>query len=199
MFRTKPIAWFFVCFLVIFVALILPWGSDLLPRAPDLRKAYAVFFRATGNTLFGSYSSLASIHFEPLPDGDSERDTKIVFTHRESGTQMPVAVSTRFQGYAPTAFIIALVLSSPLPWSRRWRSLVWCLPAVSAYVALRQFIFIASVIYHPGPLVAKALGFAYWVGVESFAGVFIIPLAIWALVSFRRADFEKVLTQTRCG
>lgn len=187
MFRIKPIAGFFVFFLIVFAALILP--------RVGLQEAYAAFFRASGNavSLLRSYGSEVSVRFEGLPADDSQLDTRIVFTHRQSGATESWDVGTRFQGYTPTAFVVTLVLATPLPWSRRWRALVWSLLAISAFVALRQFIFIASVIYHPGPWVAWALDFAFWVGVESFAGVFVIPLGIWILVSFRRSDLEKIL------
>lgn len=187
MFRIKPIAGFLVCFLIVFAVLILP-----------LQEAYAAYFRVSGNALFGSYSSVASVRFEPLQDDDSQLDTKIVFTDRQSGATGWIGVGTRFQGYTPTAFVVALVLATPLPWSRRWRALVWSLLAISAFVALRQFIFIANVIYIDREAkvkntLDKVLEFAFWVGVESFAGVFVIPLGIWILVSFRRSDLEKIL------
>jgi len=186
MIQFRGLVKFLLVFLVSFAVLILPWHG--------LQGAYASFYRFLGNTCFGSFSPVAGIELQALPADDPAakqgRDTKMVFLHRASGISMPMAVDTRFQGYTPTAFVVALVLASPVPWRRRLRALVWCLAAMTFYVAVRQYIFIASVIYHPAPWVSKLLDFAYWVVVESFAGVFIIPVMIWAAVTFRRADLD---------
>ncbi len=174
--------------MVVFAVLVLPFLH--------LQDAYSVLFRAMGNAFFGSYSSVARVEFKPYETDDEERDVLVVFTHRASGTEFALPGSSKSQGYIPTAFIIALTLASPLVWRRRLIALAFNLVAVTAFVALRQLVFIASVIYHPDPVPKKMLDFAYWVLVESFPGLFMIPLAIWVLITFRRRDLERLLRRS---
>lgn len=192
MFPVKPILKFLVIFFVAFVILILPW--------PGVHSGYAAVYRAIGNTLWSSFSSVASIEFEPLAPGESDdeegRDTKVTFRHRELPSGISLAVTTRFQGYTPTAFVIALALASPLPWIRRLRALAIGVVFVTVFVAFRQYVFIANVIYRPEGFIATLQGFAYWVFVESFAGAFVIPLVIWVIATFRRRDLEAILRRT---
>jgi len=188
MFQSKAIVKFLAIFLVSFIVLIVPWLG--------LRGPYASLYRGMGNALFGTFSSVATIRFEPLPKDDPAAgqgsDIQVTFRHRETGTVLPMAASTRFQGFTPTAFVIALALAAPLKWPRRVPALLLSFVAVTVYIAFRQYILIASVIYKEPAWVAKLLDFAYWVFVESFAGVFVVPLIIWAAVTFRRSDFDRI-------
>ena len=195
MFPITPILKFLLIFFAAFVILIVPW--------PGARSSYAAVYRWIGNMCGGrifSVVSATSIRFEPLAPGDIEdqegRDTKVTFHHRPTGARMSMPGSTRFQGYTPTAFVIALILASPLPWTRRLGALVIGVLLVTVFVALRQCVFIVSVIYRPEGFVATFRDFAYWVFVESFAGVFVIPLVIWLIATFRRRDLEAILQRT---
>ncbi len=190
MFPIKPILKFLVIFFVVFVILILPW--------PGLRGGYAAVYRWIGNTCWSSFSSVAAMRFEPLEPGEIDdaegRDTKLTFRHRTvQAPPFTMAVNTRFQGYTPTAFVIALILASPVPWKRRLLALLIGIVLVSAFVAFRQYVFIANVIYQPEGVMGKVREFAYWVFVESFAGVFVIPLVIWLVATFRRRDLEAMV------
>lgn len=184
---------FFLRFLVVFVLLMAPW--------PGVSEAYAAFFRSGGNLLFSSFGSEGRVRFLPLSDGDPGQDTEVVLVNRRTGAQISIAGGSRLQGFKPTAFVLALILATPIPWSRRWRAAVFGLILVNAYVALRVMVFLlaafsgdsAIALFSPGPICGTILDFLYWVCVASFAGWLVVPLPIWALVSFRRSDWPTIL------
>ena len=184
---------FFLRFLVVFVLLMAPW--------PGVSEAYAAFFRAGGNFLFSKFGSDGRVRFLPLANPDEGRDTEVVLVNRRAGGEMRVVGGSRLQGYKPTAFVLALILATPVPWSRRWRAVVWGLVLVNAYVGLRVFAFLLAAfsgdstvaLFSPGPVCRAILDFFVWVLVVSFAGWLIVPLPIWALVTFRRSDWPTIL------
>jgi hypothetical protein len=192
MFPIKPILRFLVVFFVVFVVLILPW--------PGVRAGYAAFYRAIGNLCAAPIMSAASevtVRFEPLAPGEFEnqegRDFKLTLHHRPSGIRGSTPYSTWPQGYVPTAFVIALILASPISWGRRLRALVIGLLLVTVFVAFRQAVLIASVVYRLEGFTKQLQDFAWWVFVESFAGVFVIPMVIWLIATFRRRDLEAMV------
>lgn len=191
----RTLAGFFVRFLVVFVLLMVPW--------PGLGAAYATFFRVSGNFLFSTFGSDGRVRFLPVANPEKERDTEVVLVNRGTGAEMRLAGGSRLQGYKPTAFVLALILATPIPWSRRWRAVVWGLMLVNVYVALRVGIFLlaaysgdgAVALFTPGPVCRPVLDFLLWVVVVSFAGWLILPLPIWALVTFRRSDWPTILEE----
>ena len=184
---------FFLRFIVVFVLLMAPW--------PGVSEAYAAFFRAGGNFLFSTFGPEGRVRFLPYADADAGQDTEVVLINRRTGAQVSIAGGSRLQGFNPTAFVLALILATPIPWSRRWQAAVFGLILINAYVALRVMLFLiamfssdsALALFSPGPIFRPILDFLYWVCVTSFAGWLIIPLPIWALVSFRRSDWPTIL------
>ncbi len=190
MIRTRPLVWFVLRFLVLFLVLVLPWTHVI-------SHGYAAFFRAIGNALFTNIHDDSVIAFERM-DGDPERDTRVSFKHKPTGYVLPVGVNSRNKGFIATAFVAALVLATPFRWRRRLITLAVCLVVMTGFVALRQYIFIAGVIYTDlDDWQKKTLAFLNWICVESFAGEFVIPLGIWGMISFRRKDFEEWLNFRR--
>ena len=92
-------------------------------------------------------------------------------------------------GYRPTAFVLALVLATPIPWPRRLRAFLWALLAINAYVALRLVLTLLMgfseegtvTLFSLGPHTRKALEFIAGFVVLEFEGDLILPAAIWFL------------------
>lgn len=194
----KPILGFLIRFMVLFVVMTAPW--------PGLPRVYAPVYRAVGNALFVRFGSSGAVRLQSSGQQDPDRDTDFVLTNRDNGSEY-VFAGTSLKGYQPTAFLFCLILATPIPWSRRWRALLWGLAIVSVYAALRATLFLFYAfsegnhlvqamsenstlpIFTPGPFGKSVLEYLYWVFVESFAGWMIVPLPIWALVCFWRGDW----------
>ena len=187
---------FFARFVVVFTVFIVAW--------PWLGGTYAAAFRAGGNAVFCAFGNDGRVRFLPHSSPNERQDIEVVVSNRRTGAGRSIAGSSRFQGFMPTAFVLALILASPIPWSRRWRAAAWGLVLVSVYVALRILVFLLDVfsgndtlaLFSPGPFRRTVLDFLSWVLVVSFAGWLIVPLPIWALLSFRRSDWPTILYRT---
>ena len=180
-------------FIVVFAVFIAAW--------PWLGGTYAAVFRAGGNVVFCAFGNDGRVRFLPFSSLNERQDIEVVVSNRRTGAGRRIAGSSRFQGFMPTAFVLALILASPIPWSRRWRAAAWGFVLVNVYVALRILVFLLAVfsgddtlaLFSPGPFWQAVLEFLSWVLAVSFAGWLIVPLPIWALLSFRRSDWPTIL------
>ena len=172
---------------MIFVVLTAPW--------PGLPAAYAPVYRAGVNLLFARFGSSGAVEVRRSTRQDPDHDTELVLSNWRTGAEYVFAGSS-LKGYKPTAFVLALILATPIPWGRRWRAALWGMVCVTAYSALRMAVFLATAfsgdnslaLFAPGPVGKGALDYLSWVVVDSFTGWLILPLPIWALVCFRRKD-----------
>jgi hypothetical protein len=191
-FPLRRIAGFVLRFLLVYTALVLPW--------PGVEAAYRVWFCALGNVAFASVGD-GSVRFVPDPQPGSAYDTLLVMTNRNApGTIGEMNQSSRTVGYLPTAGLIALVMATPIPWRRRWRALGFGLLMLTGFVLLRMALPIIRDfsnpdplgVFHPGPVARWILGFAIPAFLQAPASQFVGPIFIWALVAFRREDWEIV-------
>jgi hypothetical protein len=162
--------------------------------------AYAPAFRFASQLLFGSIGPV-TVRFEPLSQPEGRHlDTRMVFRHTQMGSGGSLAISSRFIGYAPTVIAAALVLATPLPRGRRVRALLWALGMIQAYVGLRLWLLILSLlcgqhegaIFKMGPTADNVLGFAAELISNSLAGTYLGPIIIWAS-TFRRGDLNLLV------
>lgn len=190
--RARALVGFLAKFLVVLVILVLPW--------PGLARLYPAVYHGVCNFVYGSFGP-GRVTFEPFSDpnlpGD---DTKVTIANLVTGSGAAFPRNSRVQGYMPTVFVTALALATPLAWRRRLITLAAGLFAVTAYVAFRQFFFLMfyarqgpSKLFDPGPVLTGVLEFGRWVFVDSFTGLFVVPVVIWIAVSFRRRDLERLL------
>ena len=179
-----PIVWFFVRFMAIFVVLTVPW--------PGLPRAYAPLYRAGANAVFAHFGFDGMVEVRAVANGDPDRDTEFVLRNVRTQSKY-VFAGTTLKGYQPTAYILALILATPIPWSRRWRAAFWGLALVTVYACTRLCVFLlfvfsgdnALALFSLGPVARHALDFVYWVVVESSAGWLLVPLPIWVFLCFR--------------
>ena len=180
-----PIAGFLVRTLLLYGALCIPW--------PGLQTAYSVVYRRVAAVLFGSFGQNGVVEFSPAPDAIGAVDTEIIIRNRASGSFAVSPHAPRRAAYLPTVVVTALVLATPLPWPRRWRSLLWALAGVHAYVALRLAVTIAHGFDGTAPWCLYSLP-AFWSGVLAVAyeilaasptTPFLVAVLVWAVVTFR--------------
>ena len=194
----RLIAGFFCRLLVIYALLAIPW--------PGIKAGYAAIFRAGGNLIFGSLVSGGSVHFHPMLEPQDKFDTHIHFVNLRSGEKKKLLTSSRNPGYLQTAFLVSLVLATPVPWRRRLWALLWGLIPLNMAIAGRLLVRVLYMfssarlsLLAPGPPWENVLQRANDFAAGDVVMMLMLPVFIWILVSFRRDDFRMMLDRTRLG
>ena len=195
MLRTRRLVGSFCLFVLLFGLLTVPW--------PGVQACYSTAYRAVANALFGSFGSEGIVRFEPRPSDRKWADTSVMMARRGSSEGIAIPHSPRLRGYLPTAELIALILATPVPWSRRWRALMWGLLWVHGYILLKLVIALLHAydgtdpwcLYALGPFWSKVLYGTYEVLVRSGTTPFLVPIFLWLAVTFRRSDWEGALRE----
>ena len=180
-----------------FLRLLLAYGL-LIAAWPVLRGAYSAGYRAVGNVVFQSFGPHGSVRFLPFSDAN-KMDTTVHLVNRRTGCTKRIRQSSRLMGYVPTAEVIALILATPLPWSRKWTALLYGWILAHGLAALRVTILVLygfsgthqGALYAPGPFWGAILSGAYTVIAASFGFAFAAPILVWILATFRRGDLER--------
>jgi len=191
------VAGFTLRFVLVLTLLMLAWTC--------LKQPYAALYRGMGNLLFVRFGPEGRVLMRPSSTLGADHDTEIVLTNLRTGSEYSFAGSSRLQGFNPTTFLVSLIAATPVPLRRRGRALPWGLLWINGYIVAKLSVFLlfafsgenALAQFTPGWVGRKALDFAYWVFVVSFAAWLIVPLPIWVLVTFRRGDWETILSTTR--
>ena len=163
MHQLRSVSVFFLVAVAVYAAIVLfPWSGP--------REAYRSLFTGSIHGVYGRIGSEGLVRCENL-DIDALDDVNIYLGKRIGRDigEVPVAVSTARLGYAPLAFLIALVVATPIPWRRKWRSLAWGLLLVEAFVVFRSGLLIAYWfgspsdvrIYTPGAVSGWIIGTSY--------------------------------------
>ena len=190
----KTVTLFLLITAGVYTVLVLP--------IPGVREAYRDGFLAVAQWVFHPFGQNGLVRFEPRT-GDAEMDAVVTMGKRGVYLGQPVAIDTGRVGYVPTVELIALVLATPIPWSRRWRALVLGLVLVSLFVVFRMWLVLLFTysqdlpmrLYTPGPFWNKLLA-----GCNEFFFIsptcsFLVPALIWAVVSLRREDITRLLAK----
>jgi ABC-type sugar transport system permease subunit len=192
----KSVGWFFLLAVGIYVLLVLPW--------PGVREAYRSLYLWTGRALFQTYGYAGLINFEPL-SGDPDKDAKLTLGKRGVNVGQGMAIHTGRLGYAPTAALVALVLATPIRWSRKWKALIWGLILVNLFVILRLWLALLFSycrpspyqLYDPSPFWAKLVSGCHDFFFHAPTCSFLLPAFIWVLVSLRTEDFVRITKTLR--
>ncbi len=186
--RPKLATEFLLRFLVVFVTVLIPWHG--------LYGAFGGYFRACGNTFFGSLFDDAVVEFNEIENGVDGRDIELWLENTRTPFAADTQGSSRWLGYLPTAFSLSLILATPLPWRRLGLALLIWLPLIHIYVGFRTLVLLWTVfsvegplaLFSPSPAVSRVLEFLNWMLVVSFAGSFVLPVFIWFACCFRRSN-----------
>ncbi len=192
--RAKPLLLFFLRLVLLYGLLIYPW--------PGTRQAYAACFRVGATLLFSSFGSNGQVTFEPYDASKLPNDVQMTLRNRAIPSASGSAeLDSRMKGYYPTAFFVALMLATPIPWARRWKKLLMGIVLVNAFVAFRLYLFLYDAFTgnHFGALFQPS---EFWESVhreltidlvQAPSSHFIVPLFIWIIVAVRRKDLERWL------
>ena len=195
MHQLRSVLVFFLVAVAVYAAIVLfPWSGP--------REAYRSLFIGSIHGVYGRFGSDGLVRCEKL-DIDAMEDVTI-YLGKRIGTrigEVPVAVSTARLGYAPLAFLIALVVATPIAWRRKWRSLAWGLVLVETFVVFRSGLLIIYWygspgpvrIYTPGAVSGWIIGTSYELLALAPGASFLVPTLIWAAVSWRTEDVRRLL------
>lgn len=190
--RLRPLIGFVVRVGLLYVVMAWPWSI--------VTRAYASAYRSVCNACFSSMVSGASIHFQPITERKRVYDSEIQFVNTRTGANQLALVSSRDPAYYQTAFVIALVLATPLPWRRR-------LLALAASLVLVHLVILAKVcltlvhglnrgqvaVLHLSHGVERLVTLANREAVNDIVSVLMIPVLIWMVVMFFAGDWERWL------
>ncbi len=173
---------------------------------PVLGKAYAKFYCAGANFLFGSFGSKGIVQFSNLEDARYDIMVRLYNVgHRvQSGAISSVGLShsSRCDGYMYPVFLAALVAATPMSVKRKLWALLWGLILIHCFIALRLAVHIIE-IFSREPLRLFAIS-SFWDGwfykayqqfVVNITFGFVVAIFIWILVAFRREDWSKIVMQ----
>lgn len=187
-------AWrFSLRLLLVYGLLVIPW--------PGLKSGYGSLFRTCGNESLQALGFRGIVEFRPPAEYHAAWDIEMHMKNPSTRQQWFVEYSSRGWGYLPMAAIVALIVATPLAWSRRWISLAAGLVLVHLFIALR----IAAVVLYGmywggaiqlGEMQAKAAEVVLHGFSNSPVTTFVAPVVIWLLVTFRRSDLEAILLRS---
>ena len=124
MFSTRTFLEFCFQFVLIYGVFALPW--------PGVVDGYGVYYRFIGNQLWGTESETLVVRFIPTTLEEKERqdeylDTDIVLAdprnrlldNPNKAVAERVHITSRYYGYMETAFILSLILATPISERRK--------------------------------------------------------------------------------
>lgn len=203
----KPIVGFCVRFLIVFVLLMAPWPGVAAWYGEAFRLGNQIAFPSFGSTRVVRFLDLHSLQPGDIPPGVEAPsathvlDTLVELRSRDDPGHLGYLRTGSWQmGYRPTAFLIALVLATPLPWKRRGRALAWGLLVINLFVLARVGLTLLMgfsgesgvALIALSPWMRSGLEFVANFIVLEFEGDLIIPAVIWFVVTFRRGDWETL-------
>jgi len=193
----RRIAAFFLKVILFYALLMIPW--------PGVIAGYGFVFRACGNIFFRSFGPAGRVYFapiSPLPAGKDAKDTSVTLENIQTrGARGTMDMNSRLMGYLPTAFAAALILATPVPWSRRLWALTWGVLLMSCFAGIELALRLLDAFSDKNVLAVFSLGPTAKATVLTLLKVlgmspvsaYIAPIFVWVLVTFRRGDWEKFL------
>jgi len=194
--KFKPILSFVLWLALFYGLLITPW--------PGMKRTYAGYFQSLGNILFARHDGPRRTRFQPLDNRDrawpDNFDTAILIGNRYALNDQGkpkvflLAVDAWQMGWTPTAFLVALVLATPISWQRRLWSLLLSLLCVHSFILLTVGISI----WNESTRISLVTLTPFWkaianqvedLALDPVGPSFFAAALIWILVSFRRQDF----------
>ena len=169
--------------------------------------AYHAMYCKVGNALFYRIKGAGNVTFSILEKKTRNKDTNMrleIWKSIDAKGQGEVQIDAMYTGYKPTIFTLALILATPLRWSRRWRCAIWGFLLVSLFVAFRVWLYLVAILSEDNPMQLYEL--SNWmksivtgsskVLLQAPATSYIVPLFIWALIMFRRDDVSLLLSNS---
>ena len=176
--------------LLVYGLLITPW--------PGLKSGYGSVFRTCGNGLLQTLGFRGMVELRPPVEKHAAWDVEMHMKNPNKPQRWHMEYSSRGWGYLSTAAIVALIVATPLVWSRRWIALTAGLVLIHIFITLRIAAAVLFGLYWGGAIQlgevqAKAAEIMLHGFSNSPVTTFVVPVVIWLLVTFRRSDLEAIL------
>ena len=193
---TRSLTGSVVTLVVVFTVLIWPW--------PGVQRAYTAAYCWVGTALFRDVGQGLTVEVRPLAALEGRMDSEVVIRslNPPGGTRAPHNARS---GYVAMVELVALVLATPIAWSRRWKALVLGVFLVNLYVTFRLAVVVFEgllacpvwTVIEVGPTGARIMQAAVDVIAKSPTLSFVVPALIWMLVTFRRSDLVSIAEHLR--
>lgn len=184
MWKRKVILSFLVRFTLLFLLLAFPW--------PGVNQAYQAFLCTFARAIFlgsGPRQLTFELHEQ---SAETPEDIRVVIVNQallNADGSGPVRNLDVGFGWQPVALLLALILSTPIPWKRRGWALLWELLSLHCllFLCLKFFIWDESseiLLTTISPFWKQVAG-----GLRHAIGGQLrltVPVLIWILVTFRR-------------
>jgi hypothetical protein len=198
-----------------FIAAVIALAWALSGPLDFAARPYGGALRAVSNAVVqpfgGKFETRIRSHAAKSPRQRAEGDTDLVFRLRDGRRLGVKVVDTKALGYDPTVLFLSLVLLTFIPRKRKLVAAAWGLLLLHAFVALRLLarVLLGWVVVGKQPAVElgswleapwldSALTLALRIDMEAFLHL-ILPVALWAALCFRPADWERWFWSGRRG
>lgn len=195
MFPFKRVSVFFVLTMLIYGLLFLPWITP--------RPAYRSLLVGAGNLILPhAFGDRGSVTLEAITETPKGQDVAVrLVKHRPQRVTATMELSSGHLGFRASAFLIALVLATPIAFPRRAWALLWGILLINAFVLLRLWLKLMDgfsdsnvlAIFTFGETLKSELQWAVLMLYKAPEMNYIIPALVWLLVTFRRGDLPAIL------
>ena len=131
--RRRPILAFFATSCLIYGLLVVPW--------PALEQGYGFVYRRAVNRIVGLLDLDRPIVFQACTASDPRIDTCVAYRDPDSGVVRVLPHRGGDLAYLATAFLVALIVATPIRWRRRWSALVLGLLVFNGFLAFRMCVY----------------------------------------------------------
>jgi hypothetical protein len=192
--RLRQLIFFFLPVIFIYAALMIPW--------PGVAPRVLGFYHGVANLVYGSMGAGTAV-FGPNQTDAEAADTEVTLRRpvtidgRTMRLKGSMAFNARSRYLAPPALVLALTLSTPIAWRRRWKAIVLGQIVIHTILAVTMWILLRTSlgVMHPEPTAFQtwAHKLAEDVFSRSLALPFFLAIITWVLVSFRRGDWSRLI------
>ena len=189
----RKIRGFLLRFVIAYCLLLVPW--------PGLGETYGAWFRTLGRACFSWDGRQREIEFQKGDTHEAMTMTRIEIVNRDlmarDGTGPVRNLDVDTGGFwRSTALLLALVMVTPIPWSRRIRAAILGCTGVHAFILLS----VAFAIWNDSRHIGLVSLTPFWEGTaDSFQHALFsqleiaVPALIWILATFRRQDMDTLI------
>lgn len=206
MLQNKTLLQFLLFFVLIYTAFL------FIGKLESVNKMYINGFAKLGNSFFDTFKGKARTKFETESQGfekESIHEVVISFTTEKLIQEAAKGIAPRGKktelntwnfSYLPLAFIIALILATPINWKRKLLALLLGVLLMDLFIYFKVYIFlfdklqsfedfnIAELSSFWANALKKIATLFVHIGTSMFVGVL-----IWLIVTFRKNDWKNFL------
>ena len=172
---------------------------------PAVGDVYSRLHRAGATFVLGSFGPNGIVEFKKLNGAGNDVEVRFYNTalKDERGRVMSASASynCRVDVYMYMAFLIALIVATPIPIRRKLWALLWGGILIHCFIFLRlaghifeQFSREPLCLFTISPFWQRTFDILYQQFIVNVNFGFVVAVFIWILVTFRREDWSKIVS-----